>query len=106
MTNFRSGKRAPRLWLAHPDHRNVQRGARQNRVTPYSGRCRDNPPVRRGPSRFGSATPSPAKVRRPLLERVLSCDPAKLMRLAPSVRNRLLAHAYAAGYGRPHGRNA
>src|SRR6185437_7714075 len=36
-----------------------------------------------------------------LLNRVLACDPAKLMRLAPSTRNRLLAHAYAqAGYAR------
>jgi hypothetical protein len=36
-----------------------------------------------------------------LLNKVLKCDPEKLLRLAPSTRSRLLAHAYAqAGYER------
>lgn len=53
-----------------------------------------NPPV----CHAGDAGSIPAR-RSELLSRVLSCDPEKLMRLAPSVRDRLLAHAYAqAGY--------
>lgn len=90
MTDSLRGRRARRLWFAHPDHRNVQRRAR------HSSSSGARSQVRSG-YRGGALE----RERRPLLERVLSCDPAKLTRLAPSVRNRLLAHAYAAaGYGR------
>lgn len=71
------------------------REASRPRALRMAGRLLSHPPgsTNRRPGR-------PLLGRVALLNRVLSCDPAKLLRLAPSTRNRLLAHAYAlAGYG-------
>lgn len=112
MTNSRSGKRARRLtWPPHRSSRShhvaTHRRARMmfspgsidRPGRPLTSRRSEkgNPPVRHA----GNAGSIPAR-RSELLSRVLHCDPAKLLSLAPSVRNRLLAHAYAqAGYRGP-----